>query len=347
MAPSTPNLPAGVTDDLLLEMFRAMVVLRTYDERAQALQRQGRIGNYPPFWGEEATQVGPLFACEPDDWLFPSYRQNAIAALRGLKLSSPLKYRRGLGGAHGFFDPRQVRVAPPCIPIGTHLQHAVGTAWAAKIRSDPVASLVWFGDGATSEGDFHEAMNFAAVFKVPAVFFCTNNQWAISTPVTRQAATGTMAERVPAYAMPGFRVDGFDPIACFLAVRDALARARRGEGPTLIEAFCYRIGPHASADDPSLYRDPKEAERWRRLEPLGRMRARLFRRGLLEEDGEKALREEADRLVADAVAEMESVARPHPDVLFAHTYASDRPWTLREQQSELEETAGPHTFTGG
>jgi pyruvate dehydrogenase E1 component alpha subunit len=156
------DVPEGLSEEDLVEIFRWMVHLRTFDERAVALQRQGRIGTYPMFWGEEATQAAPLYACRESDWLFPSYRQNAIATLRGLPVSTPLEYRRGLGGSYGFWDPRAHKVAPVTISIGTHLPHAVGLAWAAKIRGDDTASLVWFGDGATSEGDFHEAMNFAA-----------------------------------------------------------------------------------------------------------------------------------------------------------------------------------------
>ncbi|MGH2694954.1 MAG: thiamine pyrophosphate-dependent enzyme, partial [Actinomycetota bacterium] len=248
--------------------------------------------------------------------------------------STPLKYRRGLGGRHGFWDPRKHRVAPICIPIGTHLPHAMGLAWAAKIRGDRVASVVWFGEGATSEGDFHEALNFAAVFKVATVFFCTNNQWAISTPFDRQTATPTVAEKADAYGVPGVRVDGFDVIACHQATADALARARAGEGPTLIEAFCYRIKGHATADDPSRYRDAAEAERWAALEPVARTSGFLRRRGLLDDATERAMRTSAAEAVGKAVREMESIARPSPDILFEPVYAAERPWTLVEQSRE-------------
>jgi pyruvate dehydrogenase E1 component alpha subunit len=324
------SMPDGITDDALLQMFREMVLLRTFDERAVALQRQGRIGNYPPFWGEEATQVGPVMATDNDDWLFPSYRQQALPLLRGVPISTPLKYRRGLGGSHGFWDVRKHRVAPICIPIGTHLPHAVGLAWAAKIRGDGVASVVWFGEGATSEGDFHEALNFAAVFKVATIFLCTNNQWAISTPFERQTATSTVAEKASAYGVPGVRVDGFDVIACHHATVEALARARAGEGPTLIEAFCYRIKGHATADDPSRYRDASEAERWAHLEPLARTSGFLRRRGLLDDATEQAMRAEATEKVSGAVREMESIERPSSDILFEPVYAGAQPWTLSE-----------------
>lgn len=328
-------LPAGLGPNDLLEMFSSMVLLRTFDERAVKLQRQGRIGNYPPFWGEEATQAGPLHACAPTDWVFPSYRQNAIGILRGIPPSTPLKYRRGYGGELGFWNPRAHRVAPICIPIGTHLPHAVGLAWAAKIRGDGVASLVWFGDGATSEGDFHEAMNFAAVFAVPTVFFCVNNQWAISTPFSRQSATATVAEKAEAYGMPGVRVDGFDVVACWKATMDALAATRAGEGPTLIEALTYRMKGHATADDPTLYRDESETRKWEALEPVARTASFLKRSGLIDDNGEQKIFERARATIGGAVAELDATERPSSDVLFDYVYASGAPWTLREGREQL------------
>jgi pyruvate dehydrogenase E1 component alpha subunit len=331
------EVPEDLSEKDLVEMFRWMVHLRTFDERAVALQRQGRIGTYPMFWGEEATQAGPLYACRESDWLFPSYRQHAIATLRGLPASAPLKYRRGFGGSYGFWDPRAHKVAPMTISIGTHLPHAVGLAWAAKITGEDTASLVWFGDGATSEGDFHEAMNFASLFKVATVFFCVNNQWAISTPVSRQMAVEAIVDKAKAYAMAAVRVDGFDPIACFKVTRDALERGRAGDGPTLIEAFCYRLKAHATADDASLYRDESEAQAWMALEPVGRTAAFLKRLGALDDDTEHAIKKQASELIAEAVAELEEVEPPGPDIIFDHLYASPRPWTLEEGLRDLRE----------
>lgn len=312
----------GLSGDALVTLFSWLVLLRTFDERAVALQRQGRIGTYPTFWGEEATQAGPVLALRDEDWVFPSYRQNAIGLLRGLPASVPLAYRRGYGGSHGFWNPRRYRVAPMCVPIGTHLPHAVGLAWAAKLRGERICSMVWFGDGATSEGDFHEAMNFASVFAAPVIFFCVNNQWAISTPFSRQSGTATVAEKAAAYAMPPLRVDGFDPLACWSATREALKRARAGGGPTLIEAVSYRIGPHATADDPSLYRDESEAARHRSLEPVGRMAAYLRRRGLLTAELEANIRAEARAALDQGVAEMESIPQPGAEIMFEHLYAA-------------------------
>jgi pyruvate dehydrogenase E1 component alpha subunit len=335
------QLPEGLAEKDLVELFRWLVLLRTFDERAVALQRQGRIGTYALYWGEEATQAGALYACEDRDWVFPSYRQNAIGILRGVPPATILAWWRGYGGRHGFYNVREHRVGPICVPIGTHLPHAVGLAWAAKIRGDDTGSLVWFGDGATSEGDFHEAMNFAAVFKTPTVFFCVNNQWAISTPITRQMATSTIAEKAAAYGMPGVRVDGFDPIACWKATKDALERGRAGDGPTLIEAFCYRIGAHGTADDPRLYRDETEVELWRPLEPLARMGSFLRRTGVLDGDKEATIRAEAKEAIAQAVKDLEAIEQPDQSILFEPVYASGQPWTFEEGLQELRSVERP------
>lgn len=335
------DVPEGLSNKDLVAIYRWLVLLRTFDERAVALQRQGRIGTYALYWGEEGTQAGPLYACDDRDWLFPSYRQNAIGVLRGVAPSTVLAWWRGYGGLHGFWNPREHRTAPICVPIATHLPHAVGLAWAAKIKRDPVASIAWFGDGATSEGDFHEAMNFASVFKVATVFFCVNNQWAISTPFSKQTATETIAEKSAAYAMPGVRVDGFDPLACYAATYQALERARNGGGPTLIEAFCYRLGAHGTADDPKLYRDESEVQRWKALEPVNRMAAFLLRRGVLDDEELQSIGAAAKKEIAEAVTEMEGIEQPGREILFDHVYASGRPWSFDEGLAELQGTDRP------
>lgn len=328
-------VPEGLDGKDLLELHRRLLLLRTLDERAVALNRQGRIGPWPIYSGEEGTQVGPLLACDDRDWVFPTYRQAAVGILRGVPVATVLGWARGYGGPDAWYDPRRYRVGPICAPVGTHLPHAVGVAWAARIAGDRLCSLAWFGDGATSEGDFHEALNFASVFRVPTVFFCVNNQWAISTPVSRQMATDTVVVKAQAYGVPGVRVDGFDPLACWWAAHQALERARAGEGPTLVEAFCYRLGPHATPDDPSLYRDPAEAERWRPLEPVRRMAGFLLRLGLAGPDELEAMAAEAREVVAEGVRELEARPAPGPEVLFDHVYAGARPWTLVEGLEEL------------
>jgi pyruvate dehydrogenase E1 component alpha subunit len=321
--PDAP-VPDGLAGDDLRKVFSWVVLLRTFDERAVALQRQGRLGTYPLFWGEEATQAGPLYACRDSDWVFPSYRQGAIGILRGLDPSTILKYRRGHGGRHGFWNPRELRVGPSIVSIATHISHATGVSWAAKLRGDDVVSLVWFGDGATSEGDFHEGVNLAAVMRAPTVLFCTNNQWAISTPVARQTATTTIAEKAIAYGIPSVRVDGFDPLACWKVTHDAIVRARAGEGPTLIEAVAWRLAPHATADDPSRYRDEAITARWRELEPVGRMSAFLHRLGVLDHNGEAAIRAEAKARIDEAVRAMEAVEQD-PGIMFETLFASPPP----------------------
>lgn len=335
------SVPEGLAEKDLIELFRWLVLLRTFDERSVALQRQGRIGTYALYWGEEATQAGALYACEDADWVFPSYRQNAIGILRGVAPSTVLAWWRGYGGTHGFWNPRDHRVGPICVPIATHLPHAVGVAWAAKIRKERASSLAWFGDGATSEGDFHEAMNFASVFKTSTVFFCVNNQWAISTPISRQMASETIVQKSVAYGMPGVRVDGFDPLACWKVTRDALERGRAGDGPTLIEAYCYRIMPHGTADDPRLYRDESEVERWKALEPVGRMGQFLRRLSILDDTKEEEIRAEAKATIAAAVTEMEAIPHPGQEILFDHVYASGRPWNFDEGLEELRHVERP------
>jgi pyruvate dehydrogenase E1 component alpha subunit len=341
--PDVPDrdVPEGLTKKDLVELFRWLVLLRTFDERAVALQRQGRIGTYALYWGEEGTQAGALYALDDSDWVFPSYRQNAIGVLRGVPAATVLAWWRGYGGKHGFWNPREHRVGPICVPIATHLPHAVGVSWAAKMRGDSTGALAWFGDGATSEGDFHEAMNFAAVFKTPTIFFCVNNQWAISTPISRQMATETIAEKAAAYGMPGVRVDGFDPIACWKVTKDARDRARAGEGPTLIEAYCYRLRAHGTADDPRLYRDEAETERWLHLEPVERTAAYLKRVGALTDSEEEAIRQESKEKIAAAVAEMEAIEHPGQEILFDDVYASGRPWSFDEGLAELKHVARP------
>jgi pyruvate dehydrogenase E1 component alpha subunit len=335
------RVPEGLSDKDLVELFRWLVLLRTFDERAVALQRQGRLGTYALYWGEEATQVGALYALDDGDWVFPSYRQNSIGILRGVSPTVIFSWWRGYGGEHGFYNTQEHRVAPICVPIATHLPHAVGVAWAAKIRGERTASLAWFGDGATSEGDFHEAMNFGSVFKTATVFFCVNNQWAISTPLSKQMATQTIVEKASAYAIPGVRVDGFDPLACWRAAREAVERARDGAGPTLIEAYCYRIGPHGTADDPRLYRDDSEAERWRPLEPVLRTGSFLKRIGVLDDNEIESIHAEAKDLIARSVTEMESIRQPEREILFDYVYASKEPWSYREGLDELRSVERP------
>src|SRR5919199_2438475 len=251
-------VPPGLTDSDLLELYRRMVLLRTYDERSVVYHRQGRIGTYAIFWNHEAIQAGSVHALTDDDWIFPSYRESAIGLLRGMPASTILQWWRG--HPSGWWNPADYNVASISVPIATHVPHAAGLAWGKKLKGERAVAIVFFGDGATSEGSFHEGANFAAVMKAPVVLFCNNNQWAISTPLSAQTAAETLADKATGYGMPGVRVDGTDVLAVYEATRDAVARARAGEGPTFIEAVTYRAAPHATADDPRAYIDAERVE---------------------------------------------------------------------------------------
>src|SRR5438105_4062830 len=274
----------GLGEQELLDLFRSMVLLRTYDERSLVYHRQGRIGTYAVFWNHEAMQVGAVHALEDDDWIFPSYRESAIGLLRGMPPATVLSWWRG--HPSGWWNPADYNVASICVPIATHVPHAAGLAWGKKLKGEPAVAIAFFGDGATSEGAFHEGANLAAVMQAPLVLLCNNNQWAISTPLSAQTRAATLADKAIGYGMPGIRVDGLDVLAVYEATREAVERARSGGGPTLIEAVHYRAAPHATADDPRAYIDLERVEeeraRGRRLprdrRPPRPLRARPLRR---------------------------------------------------------------------
>ena len=270
----------SLAESELLELYRRMVLLRTFDERAVVYQRQGRIGTYAIFWNHEAIQAGATFALGDDDWIFPSYREAAIGLVRGMPAETILQWWRG--HPSGWWSPADWNVASICVPIATHVPHAAGLAWGKKLRGEPVVAMAFFGDGATSEGAFHEGVNFAAVMNAPAVFVCNNNQWAISTPIEAQTRAETLADKAVGYGIPGVRVDGLDVLAVYEAAREAVERARAGGGPTLIEAVHYRAAPHGTADDPRAYIDLARVEEERANECVGRYERFLRDAGLLE-----------------------------------------------------------------
>ncbi len=279
---------AGLSEADLIALYRDMVLLRTYDERSVVYHSQGRIGTYAIYWNHEAMQAGAHYALTDEDWIFPSYRESAIGLLRGLPASTVLSWWRGHPA--GWWNPADYNVASICVPIATQVPHAVGLAWGKKLRGENVVSLVFFGDGATSEGAFHEGANFAAVMETPTILFCNNNQWAISTPITAQTKAATLMDKAVGYGMPGVRVDGGDVLACFEATREAVERARAGEGPTFIEALSYRAAPHATADDPKAYIDLERVEEERRNECVGRYEGYLRRQGVLSDEQAEAIR---------------------------------------------------------
>src|ERR1700756_69851 len=257
----------GLSQEDLLELHRWLVLLRTYDERSLVFHRQGRIGTYAIFWNHEAMQAGSVYALEREDWIFPSYRESAIGLLRGMPVSTVLSWWRGHPA--GWWNPLDYNVASICVPIGTHVPHAAGLAWGKKLRRESACAIAYFGDGATSEGSFHEGANFAGVMRAPLILFCNNNQWAISTPLSAQTAAETLADKAGGYGIPGGRVERNGVLAGVEATREALVRARAGEGPTFIEAVSYRSAPQATADDPRAYIDLERVEEEKARECLG------------------------------------------------------------------------------
>jgi pyruvate dehydrogenase E1 component alpha subunit len=327
----------GLGERDLLELYRSMVLLRTYDERSVVYHRQGRIGTYAIFWNHEAMQAGSVYALEREDWIFPSYRESAIGLLRGMPVSTVLSWWRGHPA--GWWNPLDHNVASICVPIGTHVPHAAGLAWGKKLRGDSACAIVYFGDGATSEGAFHEGANFAAVMKAPLVLFCNNNQWAISTPLSSQTAAESLADKAVGYGMPGERVDGGDVLAVYEATRDAVARARAGEGPSFIEAVTYRAAPHATADDPRAYIDLDRVEEEKQRECLGRYEAYLRRQGVLNDDLAESTRAEAANALREGIAAAEAEPPAETALLFEHAYASP-PASFRRELDELRDLLG-------
>ena len=325
-----------LTKQQQLKMYELMVVSRRFDEKALSLQRQGRIGTYASIRGQEAAQVGPAFAMEKNDWLFPAFREAAAYIARGHPMH--MIYQYWGGDERGEQIPKDQNNFTVSIPVGSHLVHAVGAAMAAKHLNKKTAALVFFGDGATSEGDFHEALNFAGVFKAPAVFVCQNNQWAISVPVKRQTESETIAQKAVAYGFEGARVDGNDIFAVYKAVSEALKKAKQGKGPTLIECFTYRMGDHTTSDDSSKYRDRKEVEEWKKSDPTERFRKYLVSRKMWNEKLEKQLLKSAEEQVEEAVKKYESAPAPKPEDMFTFMFA-EMPWNLRQQMEEAKRTA--------
>jgi pyruvate dehydrogenase E1 component alpha subunit len=327
----------GLSQDDLLALYRNLVLLRTYDERSLVYHRQGRIGTYAIFWNHEAMQVGSAFALERRDWIFPSYRESAIGLLRGIPASTVLSWWRGHPA--GWWNPLDYNVASICVPVGTHVPHAVGFAWGSRLKGEDRVAIVYFGDGATSEGSFHEGATFAGAMKAPVILFCNNNQWAISTPVSRQTAAPTLADKAAGYGMPGVRVDGGDVLAVYEATREAVERARGGEGPTFVEAVTYRAAPHATADDPSLYIDEERVEEERANECVGRYERYLRRMGVLTDTHAAEARSEALELMRQGISEAEAEPAPDLSLLFEHAYGDPPPF-LADDLAELRRILG-------
>ena len=321
-------LEPKLADTDLRSLYRAMLLARRLDERMVRLQRQGRIGTFAPTKGQEAAQIGSIFSLRPTDWMVPSFRETAAMIWRGWPIEKLLLFFAGhLEGGQPAPDQHDL---PITIPVATQVPHAVGLAYAAQYRGDDVVVMAYFGDGATSEGDFHEAMNFAGVWHVPVIFICQNNQWAISVPLKKQTHSRTIAQKALAYGLPGLQVDGNDVLAVYAAAREAVERARAGDGPTLIECVTYRLGVHTTADDPTKYRSEAEVAMWEQKDPLTRFRAYLEKRNLLEENLEQRVDEE----IAEAIRRFESTPPPDPLVMFDHAYA-ELPPDVQAQRDAL------------
>jgi 2-oxoisovalerate dehydrogenase E1 component alpha subunit len=338
-----PGAELEMPEAELLTLYRWMVLERSLDERMVTLQRQGRIGFYIGAIGEEATVIGTVAALHPQDWIFPSYREHGAALMRGLPLTTFMANLFGNAGdiVHGRQMPCHETWAPGHFvsissPIATQLTQAVGAAWAARIQGDDMVPIAFFGDGSTSAHDFHTGLNFAAVMKVPVIFACRNNGWAISTPSASQTISETMAQKAIGYGMRGERIDGNDLVAVWTATRRARQRAAAGQGPTLLELVTYRMEGHSTSDDPRAYRPAEVVEPWKRKDPILRVQKLLLARGLLDEAGDALLREEVRRELQAALKEAEAFPPKAPvSSMFEDVYATPG-WAQREQQAELE-----------
>ncbi len=330
--PTSRLLEHKLTSDELLHLYQRMVEIRRFDELAMSLQRQGQLGVWASCLGQEAAQIGSAYALADQDWVFPSYRETAVGLMRGITPGDLLHQYRGtwLGG----YDPYKHRFAMNSIPIATHALHATGLAMAAKRAGDNLVSVAYIGDGATSEGDAHEAMNFAAVFAAPVVFFVQNNHWAISVPLSAQTASPTLADRAPALGFRGMMVDGNDVAAVHRVMSDALEHARGGHGPVLVEAITYRIESHTTADDHTRYRTAAEVEEWRERDPIARLEHHLDSLGMLTDDIRRSTREAADAKASAARIEILQLSAGDPTELFQHVYHGERP-LLQEQREML------------
>ena len=315
---------ADVTDDELTALYEDLVIVRRIDTEAVALQRQGELALWPPLLGQEAAQVGSARALRQDDFVFSSYRENGVAFCRGVELVDLARAWRGTAASG--WDPFSVNMATPAVIIGAQTLHATGYAVGCLKDGVDSVAVAYFGDGATSQGDVNEAMVFAATFRAPVVFFCQNNQWAISEPVSLQAVR-PIADRAPGFGIPSVRVDGNDVLAVTAVMREALERARSGGGPSFIEAVTYRMGPHTTSDDPSRYADPLQREEWAGRDPLARLEVYLQ----LSETESAEIAAHADQVAHDFRAACKSIQDPEPLSLFDNVYAAPHSGLARQR----------------
>lgn len=321
----------------LLKIYKTMVQLRLLNDKSFKLQRQGRIAFHVPVKGQEA-HVGVAAALQDKDWVIPAYREHGIALYRDYPIKNiinhffanqldPQKGRR----LPGLFGDNKIHFVNPSAPIGTQIIHAVGTGYASKYKKDGVVSVVFFGDGATSSNDFHSGMNFGGVFKTPTIFFCQNNHYAISLPVSRQTAAKELVDKAVGYGIPGIAVDGNDVLTIYATVKEAAERARKGEGPTFIESRTYRLGAHTSSDDPTKYRSEEELKKWQKRDPILRFKIYLMDKGILTKEKDKKIIEEYDKELSQIIKDAESIPKPNTKTMFDDVY-EELPWHLEEQK---------------
>jgi pyruvate dehydrogenase E1 component alpha subunit len=309
----------SLSDDDVKRMFEVLVLARTFDQRALNLQREGRIGTYPSILGQEASQIGSALAAEKQDWLFTTFRESGVYVAVGYPLHQLFQY--WAGDERGMQIPEGMNIFPLSIPVGTQITHAVGAAIAAKYRKDRAGVLVYFGDGGSSRGDFHEGLNMAGVLKLPVVFLCQNNQWAISLRREQQTAAKTIAQKAIAYGFEGLQVDGNDVLAVYKATKDALNKAKGDGGPTLIECFTYRMSDHTTSDDATRYRPKEEIEMWKARDPLLRLRLFMEKKKLWTEAYQKDVEARSKAAVDEAQKKAETAEPPKPQDMFTYTYA--------------------------
>ena len=328
------QLMPKLSNDEIKKIYEMLVLTRVFDQKAFNMQRQGRLGTYIQFKGQEACQIGSAFALEDTDFIFPMYRNSALLIARKQPVVQVLQYWSG--DERGSVSPQNVNNFPISIPVGTQTVHATGAAFAAKLRGTKQVAVVYFGDGATSKGDFHEAMNFAGVFQAPVIFICENNQFAISVPRAKQTHSETIAQKAIAYGIEGLQVDGMDVFAVYKAVKEAVDKGRNGKGPTLIECYTYRMADHSTSDDASRYRTKEEIEQWAKKDPIERLEKHMRKKGMLDDNYKQKVLAQSQEIIEKAVTEFEKLPPADPKDIFKYVFAEMTP----QQKEEMEDIFG-------
>ena len=337
------SLMPALSDKQIKEMYEIMILCRAFDEKGFNMQRQGRIGTFIQFKGQEASQVGSAYALEQKDWLFPMYRSAAALITRKYPIHQLYLYYGG--DERGLKVPQGQNNFVVSIPVGTQTAHATGSALASKLKKDGAVSLVYTGDGGTSKGDFHEGLNIAGVFQVPAIFLIENNQYAISVCRKNQTHAETIAQKAIAYGIRGIQVDGNDIFAVYKATKEAADNARAGKGPTLIESYTYRMADHSTSDDAKKYRSEQEVNEWKNKDPLARLEKFMKKKGLLDDTYKQAVEQKAKEQVEQEVEIYEKTPAPDPEDIVKYTFAQMTP-ELEEQLEEIKEMKAEEAKAG-